>query len=79
LVSGSSAYHSLAHSQRALGEETKGANSEYVGYGLDVEDVPLRPLVKVHPETGMPSLAVGRHAFGIPGLAEAESEPCSRY
>lgn len=63
-----SAYHSLVHSQKVLGEETKGSNSEYIGYGLDVVDTPLRPLVKVHPETGRKTLAVGRHAFGIPGL-----------
>ena len=68
-----SAYHSLAHSQKVLGEETKAEDSEYVGYGLDVSDVPLRPLCKLHPETGQPSLAVGRHAFGIPGLEEADS------
>ena len=70
------AHHSLAHSQRLLGEETKAEGSEYVGYGLDVDvkDVPLRPLVKFHPQTGIPSLAVGRHAYGIPGLPADESE-----
>jgi alpha-ketoglutarate-dependent taurine dioxygenase len=73
-VASLSAYHSLAHSQRQLGEETKGADSEYVGYGLNVEDVPLRPLLKRHPETGRESLAVGRHAYGIPGLAADESD-----
>jgi len=72
-VSMLSAHHSLAHSQRALGEATKSDGSEYVGYGLDVEEVPLRPLVKVHPETGQASLAVGRHAYGIPGLDAQES------
>jgi len=39
-----------------------------------VEEPPLRPLVKVHPETGRRCLMVGRHAFGIPGLAADESE-----
>ena len=68
-----SAHHSLAHSQRLLGEETKTQESEYIGYGLDVENVPLRPLVKIHPETGAPSLAVGRHAYGVTGLSEEES------
>ena len=68
-----SAYHSLAHSQRQLGEETKGSDSEYIGYGLDVENTPLRPLLKIHPETGVETLAVGRHAFGIPGLSAEES------
>ena len=33
----------------------------------------LRPLVKVHPETGTRNLFVGRHAFGIPGLDQHES------
>ena len=69
-----SAYHSLAHSQRQLGEDTKTEDSEYIGYGLNLDEVPLRPLMKVHPETGQPSLAVGRHAYGIPGLSETESD-----
>ncbi|MZR31921.1 TauD/TfdA dioxygenase family protein [Sneathiella litorea] len=69
-----SAYHSLEYSQRAVGEETKKEDSEYFGYGMNVADVPLRPLVKTHPETGRKALAVGRHAYGIPGLSEAESE-----
>ena len=72
-LSSLSAHHSLAHSQRLLGEETKSEDSEYIGYGLDVDDVPLRPIMKVHPETGTPSLALGRHAYGIPGLEEEES------
>jgi alpha-ketoglutarate-dependent taurine dioxygenase len=33
----------------------------------------LRPLVKIHPETNRPSLAVGRHAYGIPGMSEEQS------
>jgi len=72
-VASLSAHHSLAHSQQQLGEATKEKDSEYVGYGLDVEEIPLRPLMKVHPETGRETLAVGRHAFGIPGLPEPES------
>ena len=72
-ITGLSAYHSLAHSQRELGEETKGSDSEYIGYGLDVGETPLRPLLKIHPETGRETLAVGRHAFGIPGLSSEES------
>jgi alpha-ketoglutarate-dependent taurine dioxygenase len=67
-------HHSLAHSQRLLGEETKSKDSEYIGYGLDVENIPLRPLMKAHPETGAPTLAVGRHAYGIPGLTADESQ-----
>jgi alpha-ketoglutarate-dependent taurine dioxygenase len=68
-----SAYHSLRYSQAKLGH-VPSAGSAYSGYGLDVKDPPLRPLVKVHPETGRRALMVGRHAFGIPGLAAEESE-----
>jgi alpha-ketoglutarate-dependent taurine dioxygenase len=65
-----SAYHSLVHSQARVGfkEPLRG------GYGFAVEDPPLRPLIKVHPITGRPSLFIGRHAYGIPGLDPAESE-----
>ena len=30
--------------------------------------------MKVHPVTGRPALFIGRHAYGIPGLGDAESE-----
>jgi len=72
-ISSLAAHHSLSHSQAVLGEETKATNSEYMGYGLDVAQVPVRPLVKVHPETGRKSIAVGRHAYGIPGMSSADS------
>lgn len=69
-----SAHHSLVHSQQKIGEQTKAADSEYIGYGLDVAEVPLRPLVKIHPETGRKALAVGRHAYGVAGLEQESSE-----
>jgi alpha-ketoglutarate-dependent taurine dioxygenase len=72
-IAGLSAYHSLAYSQGKLGHAHK-AGSAYSGYGFDVADPPLRPLVKTHPETGRKCLAVGRHAYGIPGLPPEESE-----
>jgi alpha-ketoglutarate-dependent taurine dioxygenase len=68
-----SAHHSLAWSQGRIGHEHR-AGSEYSGYGFHDGPVPLRPLVKVHPETGRPSLLVGRHAHAIPGLEQDESE-----
>ena len=34
----------------------------------------LRPLVKVHPDTGRKSLLIGRHAHDIPGLSPEESQ-----
>lgn len=69
-----SAYHSLHYSQSKLGHETRKADGEYSGYGLHDGPVPLRPLVKVHPETGRRSLLIGRHAHNIPGMDKAESE-----
>ena len=68
------AHHSLHYSQSKLGHQTKKADGEYSGYGLHDGPVPLRPLVKIHPETGRKSLLIGRHAHAIPGLALAESD-----
>jgi len=62
------AYHSLRYSQGKVGL------GDYKGYGMDQTDPPLRPLVKTHPETGRKCLMVGRHAYGVPGLAPEESE-----
>jgi alpha-ketoglutarate-dependent taurine dioxygenase len=67
-----SAYHSLRYSQAKIGH-TPQKGGDYAGYGLD-QDPPLRPLVKTHPATQRKSLLVGRHAYGIVGLAEDESE-----
>lgn len=64
------AHHSLVHSQAKIGETTPGS----LKYGYEGHDAPLRPLVKRHPVTGRCSLFIGRHAYGIRGLAEAESE-----
>jgi alpha-ketoglutarate-dependent taurine dioxygenase len=72
-IAGLSARHSLHYSQAKLGHQAK-AGSEYSGYGFQVKDPPLRPLVKIHPETGRPALMIGRHAYGIPGLGEQESD-----
>ncbi len=68
------ARHSLHYSQSKLGHETKKVDGEYSGYGLHDGPVPLRPLVKTHPETGRKSLLIGRHAHAIPGMEPAESE-----
>ncbi len=72
-IAGLAAYHSLHYSQSKVGHQHK-EGSAYGGYGFQVKDPPLRPLVKVHPETGRPALMIGRHAFGIPGLAPDESD-----
>jgi alpha-ketoglutarate-dependent taurine dioxygenase len=73
-VEGLSAYHSLHYSQSKLGHQTKKGDGQYSGYGFHDGPVPLRPLVKIHPETGRKSLLIGRHAHNIPGMDKAESE-----
>ncbi len=65
-----SAYHSLYHSQARLGHDAQEGSL----YGFHGDGAPLRPLVKVHPVTGRKSLFIGKHAYGIPGLGDVESE-----
>jgi alpha-ketoglutarate-dependent taurine dioxygenase len=67
------AHHSLYYSQSKLGHRPK-KGSEYSGYGFHDGPEPLRPLVKIHPETGRKSLLIGRHAHDIPGLDAKDSE-----
>lgn len=71
-LKGLTAHHSLHYSQGKMGHVHR-QDSTYSGYGFHDQAPPLRPLVKVHPETGRRSLLIGRHAYGIPGLEEAES------
>ena len=74
-LEGLAAHHSLHYSQSKLGHQTKKkADGEYSGYGFHDGPVPLRPLVKTHPETGRKSLLIGRHAHNIPGMDEKASE-----
>ena len=70
------AYHSLAHSQGRAGylPSRRTEKGGYVGYGYHDGEPPLRPLVKVHPETGSPNLVIGRHAYGVVGMDPDESE-----
>ncbi len=73
-IEGLSAYHSTQFSQaNDLGDfPAVEENSIYHGEAY------LRPLVKVHPETGVKNLFIGRHAFGIPGLSRIESRELLR-
>lgn len=74
LVEGLSAHHSLYHSQGRAGLlPTPNADGGYDQYGYHDEAVSVRPLVKVHPETGRKSLSIGRHAHDIVGMDPVES------
>ena len=64
-----SASHSYFHSQAKIGHHVKvGAN-----YGFVDGEAPVRPIVKIHPETGRPALFIGRHAHKIAQLSEKAS------
>lgn len=63
------AYHSTQYSQAHDVGDFPPQNPRGIYHG----EAYLRPLVKVHPETGVKNLFVGRHAFGIPGLERTES------
>ena len=69
LVSNLSAYHSTLFSQANDLGDFPPQDEGVIYHG----EAYLRPLVKIHPETGVKNLFVGRHAFGIPGLTREES------
>ncbi len=64
-----SAYHSTQYSQANDIGDFPEQREDSIYHG----EAYLRPLVKVHPDTGRKNLFVGRHAFGIPGLPRDES------
>lgn len=68
-IEGLEAYHSLYHSQAKIGHKVKTGQ----GYGFHAKGAPIRPLVKVHPETGRKSLFIGRHAYRIPGMSDDDA------
>ena len=63
------AHHSLIYSQQKIGEKVEVGSR----YGFYDGPAPLRPLVKMHPATGRPSLFIGRHAHAIVGLSDEAS------
>ena len=73
-IEGLNAYHSLHYSQGRIGHVPKKGTDDYRRLGFEGDDDVLRPLVKVHPDTGRKSLLIGRHAHNIPGMDKAESE-----
>jgi len=69
-IAGLSAYHSLYQSQAKAGYKFNTGD----GYGYHTKGAPLRPLVKIHPDTGRRSLFIGRHAYKIPNMDDAEAQ-----
>jgi alpha-ketoglutarate-dependent taurine dioxygenase len=69
-ISTLSAHHSYIYSQSKMGEKVVVGSR----YGFHDGPAPLRPLVKIHPATGRPSLFIGRHAYGIPGMSDEDAD-----
>jgi alpha-ketoglutarate-dependent taurine dioxygenase len=72
-IEGLSAYHSNQYSQANDIGDFPPTDLEGIFRTTYHGEAYLRPIVKVHPETGVKNLFVGRHAFGIPGLEREES------
>lgn len=73
-ISDLAAFHSLYYSQAKIGHDAKKGAMQGGLSGLNDPVVPLRPLVKTHPVTGRKCLYIGRHAYGVTGLSEEESQ-----
>ena len=78
MVAGLSAFHSTNFSQANDLGDFPDTNGDGLYGEVYHGEAYLRPMVKVHPETGKPNLFVGRHAFGIPGLGREESRKLIR-
>ena len=78
LVAGLSAFHSTNFSQANDLGDFPDTNGDGLYGEVYHGEAYLRPMVKIHPETGKPNLFVGRHAFGIPGLNREESRKLIR-
>jgi alpha-ketoglutarate-dependent taurine dioxygenase len=76
LIADKVAYHSLYYSQGRAGylPSKRNESGGYDQYGYHDLEPSLRPLVKVHPDTGRPNLLIGRHAYGIVGMDPDASE-----
>lgn len=74
-IKGLCAYHSQIYSQGRVGLLPKRNDTGgYDQYGFHDLEPPLRPLVKLHPDTLRPNLLIGRHAYNIVGMDPTESE-----
>ena len=62
-----------AHHSIQRGQARRGYLHDKRNINLGPERNPLRPLVRMHPETGRKSLMLGRHAYCVPGMSDVES------
>ncbi len=69
-----SAFHSYEWSQKERFGHKDPKVSEFNSYGFDIDPKPLRPLVKIHAETGQKCLTIGRHIYKIPGMSDQEAQ-----
>ena len=66
-IAGLAAHHSRRYSMDRADLHVSDENADryqLYGYGIDIEP-PLRPLVKVHPDTGRRNLLIGQHTHTI--------------
>ena len=73
-----SAFHSYEWSQKERFGHKDPKVSEFNSYGFDIDPKPLRPLVKIHNETGQKCLTIGRHINKIPGITDQEAQNLAR-
>ena len=73
-----SAFHSYEWSQKERFGHKDPKVSEFNSYGFDIDPKPLRPLVKIHNETGQKCLTIGRHINKIPGMTDQEAQNLAR-
>jgi alpha-ketoglutarate-dependent taurine dioxygenase len=76
LVDGGTASHSLRYSmgRKGLLPSQTNADGGYDSYGYHDGELPVRALVKTHPETGRRNLIIGTHAHGVSGMDATTSE-----
>jgi len=71
-IDGLVAHHSRRHSMERAGHHIDETVAGEL-YGYDVDEPPLRPVVKTHPSTGAPNLLIGQHAYDVVGVTPEES------